>query len=109
MLVDELVGQCRFQVRADPGGFAVQGGEFFGEDRFVPVEDGVERGIAGDAAQRDVRDRLAVEGQLFFGWLAVSVQLGDPGSVRVSLPVLGVQFAKLVVVELGGHQAVLGQ
>ena len=109
VLVDELVGQCRLQVRADPGGLAVQRGELLGEDRFVLGKDGVERGVAGDAAQRDVRDRLAVEGQLFAGWLAVSVHLGDPGSVRVSLTVLGVQLAKPVVVEFGGHQAVLGQ
>ena len=109
VLGDQFLGECALRVRGDRGEIAVERGERRGQDRFVAGEDRIERGVAGDALERDVRHGAAVEGEPLAVRPAVAVGSLDPGSVRVARHVLGAQFAQPVVVEARGQQPMLGQ
>lgn len=72
-------------------------------------EDGIEREVASNAPEREVRHCFALESQLLPGGSPFLIQLGNPGSVGVARHVLSVQLAQSVVIELRRQQPMLGQ
>ena len=70
-------------------------------------KDRVERRVARDAPERDVRHRPAIERQPLAVGFSHAVDSLDPGPARVARHILRVQLPESVVVELGGHQPML--
>ena len=70
-------------------------------------KDRIERRVARNASERDMRHRPTVERQPLAVGLSLSVDTLDPGPARVARHVLRGQFTELEVVKLRGHQAML--